>query len=180
MTAAWHEEQRYLLAERDRLSCLQAGQHGPPFAPELVQAGWFSRLLPWNWYSLDGHGWCFDAEWDEVVRCPDASEIDWNGVSLDGAGAPSLPATHALMFACTVGALLLWFAYEEWAAHKRCVSMGGAAPSPTIWLSSRSVAPWRWERPAQLALAGAALAICVSTLLVSPFVVVWEVSVASE
>ena len=59
---------RDMLAERDSASCAQSGLNGPPWSAagktRLTRS--MSRWLPWNWYSLDGTGWCYDAEWDEM------------------------------------------------------------------------------------------------------------------
>ena len=127
----WRQEWGQVLAERDRLSCLQSGQRGPPFAQELLTAGWLERWLPWNWYSLDGTGWCFDTDWDELVHCTQMdSDVDWNGVSASRNDVPALPAAHTLAFLCCAAVLLLAFAYREWAVHESYIRSGGYAPSP--------------------------------------------------
>ena len=175
----WREEWSQILTERDRLSCLQEGRRGPPFATHLATAGQVERWLPWNWFSL-GRGWCFDADWDELVRCSEIdSEVDWNGVALPPPEVPPLPLAHVLLFSCCLGMLLLWFAYREWAEHERSIRTGGEAPSLLVWLRGRSAAPWRWRTSPRLALAGAAVAVCVSWIM-SSSLEQWSSGVATD
>ena len=171
--SAWAQSWEEILAERDRMSCLQAGRRGPPFAANLSLASQLERWLPWNWYSLDGRGWCYDAEWDELVRCDDLERhVDWNGISrpaLYGASQTRvLPPARLALFCCVAFVLLSYHAYREWELYERKVRMGGAPPSPYQWIRSREIAPWRWELSARLALLGALCAFCVSPLISLP------------
>ena len=75
------------------MSCSQSGAGGPPFSPAVQQdeASLLLRLrrwLPWEWYSVDGSGWCYDADWDRMQRCAEMDvPVDWNGVG----AAPAPP-----------------------------------------------------------------------------------------
>ena len=75
------------------MSCSQSGAGGPPFSPAVQQdeASLLLRLrrwLPWQWYSVDGSGWCYNADWDRMQRCAEMDvPVDWNGVG----AAPAPP-----------------------------------------------------------------------------------------
>ena len=75
------------------MSCSQSGAVGPPFSPAVQQdeSSLLLRLrrwLPWEWYSIDGSGWCYDADWDRMQRCAEMDvPVDWNGVG----AAPAPP-----------------------------------------------------------------------------------------
>lgn len=88
-SSAWHLEALRVLDERTRISCLQSGSKGPPFYQGDATGSALGRLLvrwlPWNWYSIDGTGWCYDSTWDELTECSAlrarSKTVDWNGVS---------------------------------------------------------------------------------------------------
>lgn len=167
--AAWAAQWEEILAARDQLSCRQEGSRGPPFASHLVPASSFARWLPWNWYSLDGHGWCYDADWDELVRCSELDSVDWNGVSRShprSAWLNTLPdAVYLVPFCVVLFLLLTCYAYHEFLREERKIRMWECSPSHTQWPRSRRCLPWNWERSARLALLGAVLAVLVSSFL---------------
>ena len=116
----WRSDWSALLAERDRISCMQRGDRGPPFAKhaEGIRTV-LGRLLPWNWWSLQGTGWCYDSSWDEMRRCKDlGAPVDWNGVSLlpddETADALGLPLEQLLLVACLAFATAAIAAYQDW------------------------------------------------------------------
>ena len=171
--SAWAQSWREILTERDRMSCLQAGRRGPPFAANLTLASVFERWLPWNWYSLDGRGWCYDADWDELIRCDNLERsVDWNGISRSSLYSAEhsrvLPPARLALFCGVAFALISYYAYREWEQYERKVRMGSVPPSPLQWFRSRELAPWRWELSARLALLGALCALCVSPLIPLP------------
>ena len=124
-SSRWRAEWSALLDERDRISCLQSGRKGPPFAPP-ADATWLalSRWLPWNWYSLDGTGWCYDSSWDELKPCGDMdAPVDWNGVSsadFNVAAARHTALSHLQLFVlvCVAIALAARRAYQTWSRQQ--------------------------------------------------------------
>ena len=108
-----------LLLARDKLSCQQRGAAGPPFAAaaQLTLGRAFARWLPWNWFSLDGTGWCYDGEWDELLPCEELrAPVDWNGVS-SSRGSDDVPiaaprALEALLVAFLAFAAALRLAHS--------------------------------------------------------------------
>ena len=118
-----------VLAERNMQGCGQAGARGPPWAAgddvaALRARGSLLRWLPWHWYSLDGTGWCYDAQWDELGRCADMSgPVDWNGIVNDPRlaaveDAGTLPAAHVLALALLAYALSARLAILAWADRR--------------------------------------------------------------
>ena len=65
--SSWAEEWAAIVRDRAARSCAQAGPRGPPFssvsAPSLLWS-----VMPWNWYSVGGTGWCYHADWDVMMR----------------------------------------------------------------------------------------------------------------
>ena len=104
------------------MSCSQSGVAGPPFSPDTQQneSSLLARLrrwLPWEWYSIDGSGWCYNAEWDRMQRCAEMDvPADWNGVG----AAPTPPwwgvEERGLLVAVLLsGAVLVCYAFRLWA-----------------------------------------------------------------
>lgn len=116
-----------VLNERTEISCEQSGENGPPFyhgpARSGILSALFMRWLPWNWYSIDGSGWCYDGKWDELIECSNmgsrSKSVDWNGVSpspLDAdydAVAIGLP-WDTLLILCIAFAYASWLAFRFW------------------------------------------------------------------
>ncbi|KAL1519565.1 hypothetical protein AB1Y20_023079 [Prymnesium parvum] len=149
----WPERWAQILSWRDQMSCRQAGRHGPPFADRLSPRSWAERWLPWHWFSLDGRGWCYDAEWDELVRCGELDGVDWNGIRTPGrhGAAHASRLLGGSLLCCAACALLAWYAYSEWLSQARKES---AHAGVAQWVRSRACLPWNWRRPARLALLG--------------------------
>lgn len=170
----WREQWRGIMSERDARACQQAGPRGPPFARDLPLGGFLRRWLPWNWYSIDGTGWCYDSEWDEMERCAELdAPVDWNGVSqpaaLQPAGDLAAPhLRHALLLAACVSGLLAASAYWEWRTERLATSTSKAEPSLALWLRSGRAVPWRWHRPSLLAAGGAALGALLGATIAVP------------
>ena len=79
--SSWADEWAALVRDRAARSCAQAGPRGPPFssvsAPSLLWS-----VMPWNWYSVGGTGWCYHADWDVMQRCDQIEDpIDWRGIA---------------------------------------------------------------------------------------------------
>ena len=110
-----------LLRERDRLGCQQGGgPRGPPFS----RAGKFSHLVrrwwPGSWYSIDGTGWCYASEADELMRCADVrGTIDWNGVADADESPDALGAGTLLALAAVAAALAARHAFAQWDRRRR-------------------------------------------------------------
>ena len=178
----WRADWWDVLAARDRISCQQSGPHGPPFVPSLKTARTFSRWLPWNWYSLDGTGWCYDLAWDEMRPCTEvAGSIDWNGVGnfpmVDGNPEAPLDLLQLLAVCFVALAVAGCFAHARWAARRarraahdaeKADGEGNAAhaeahdagiSSLRSWVRSGRAAPWRWDIAAINVLIGGALGI---------------------
>ena len=143
----------------ETMSCSQSGAAGPPFAPGTQQdeSSLLLRLrrwLPWEWYSIDGSGWCYNAEWDRMQRCAEMDvPADWNGVG----AAPAPPwfgvEERGLLVAVLLsGAVLTCYAFRLWAAARG--ASGAAAPEMREWLRTAHAPPWAWEPGALLAAAG--------------------------
>ena len=190
----WREEWTALLNERDRITCVQRGPRGPPFATHKFGPSLLTRWLPWNWWSLDGTGWCYDGSWDEMRPC-DAFETppDWNGVVVADhvvAGDHWLPPSQLFAAACVALALAAHSAYREWARHEaRRRSDGDAPPTgrgrdadadeeatsipeagaigPGSWLQSGQAVPWKWDWSALVVLLSAMIGLAAGTLLPS-------------
>ena len=168
---------------------MQQGPKGPPFTSNLADSS-FSRLLPWNWFSIDGTGWCFDSAWDELRPCGELeTPVDWNGVgisSFDEVDA-GLPASQLAAIACIGVALAARSAYQAWArqeARRRADEEEGteadrpaddasATVDVTIslgaWLQSgQAHRPWLWDPAALLTLLSACLGLLVASLLPLP------------
>ena len=122
----WRADWSALLAERDRISCMQRGDRGPPFAHHVATRPLrmaLECLLPWNWWSLRGTGWCYDSTWDEMRRCDELeTPADWNGVSLmpddETDDALALPLEQLLLVACLAFAAAAHGAYLDWARQE--------------------------------------------------------------
>lgn len=194
-SVGWRPEWTALLDERDRLSCLQGvGPRGPPFS-SAGRPFWYAhvtRWFPWNWFSIDGTGWCFDASWDEMRRCSEVEiSVDWNGVSSavrgDEIDVEQLPVLQLLALACLAYALAAHLAYRQWARRRarrladaedgeRTPDDGaeGAAqieePAASLlsWLQSGEAPPWHWHGSAQLALLSASLGLVMAASIPLP------------
>jgi hypothetical protein len=165
--AAWRQQQAAdaaLLEERDRLGCQQAGPSGPPFGP---RAGGLGRLLArWTgWFSLDGTGWCYEAEADELLRCEDAGPVDWNGVTLRRGGSVSAADVLAALIVCLGLAAAVAaggaMAFSQWQSRARRGDKADAAAAPPglrAWLRTPEAwRPWRWgSSPLSIAACGLA------------------------
>jgi hypothetical protein len=141
------------------MSCSQSGAGGPPFSPVTQQdeSSLLLRLrrwLPWEWYSIDGSGWCYNAEWDRMQPCAEMDlPADWNGFG----AAPTPPWFGAeerglLVAVLLSGAVLMCYAFRLWAAARG--ASGAAAPEMRDWLHTAHAPPWAWEPGALLAAAG--------------------------
>ena len=184
----WRTDWWRLLEERDRISCQQSGPRGPPFVPGLKAARTLSRWLPWNWYSIDGTGWCYDMSWDEMRPCAEIEgSVDWNGVgNLPGAGNGAklpLPPYQLLVICCISCIMAGHMAYGLWAARRARRSADDAEAPAThtdsgseaagangirAWLRSGRAVPWHWDHHALHALLGAALGLLVALTLPLP------------
>ena len=112
----------FVLADRDRISCMQSGPNGPPFAKTYSVARSLLRYLPWNWYSIDGTGWCYDTAWDEMRKCDEIdAPIDANGVSVmpdDVVDPSALQPVELFVIACVAIGLGARLAYHNWVAQQ--------------------------------------------------------------
>ena len=153
-TSAWaRAEAENLLQQRNYYGCRQAGSRGPPFAATSVPPFSASvlRWLPWYWYSIDGTGWCYDVEMDEMQRCEDVGPVDWNGVTLPSDAAPPRSWAALLLVVAVASAVGACCAFCEWAEAERRRAGGRAAddelwPSVRRWARSADAKPWRWGR----------------------------------
>ena len=155
MSSSWADEWAALVRDRAARSCAQAGPRGPPFssvsAPSLLWS-----VMPWNWYSVGGTGWCYHADWDVMQRCDQIEDpIDWRGIARAEDGARS--GLRLLIAACVVGLCLVFNAF---ATSPPADADAGAPPRPAgppleEWLASFRFLPWRWERSAQWTGVGA-------------------------
>ena len=155
MSSSWADEWAALVRDRAARSCAQAGPRGPPFssvsAPSLLWS-----VMPWNWYSVGGTGWCYHADWDVMQRCDQIEDpIDWRGIARAEDGARS--GLRLLIAACVVGLCLVANAF---ATSPPADADAGAPPRPAgppleEWLASFRFLPWRWERSAQWTGVGA-------------------------
>lgn len=201
----WKAEWIALLHERDRISCLQTGSRGPPFAQHIAGERSLSRWLPWNWFSLDGTGWCYDTDWDELRRCGEIkAPVDWNGRSMSSAWSSmgyddddvdhsALPLAQLLTVACTVFALAAYRAQRAWARQQLRQQMdadeqgiatteaaeytGTARRSVTVgsWLSSSQAPPWRWNWTALVTFLSGMLGLLGAVLFPLPQIVLDDV-----
>lgn len=188
MQSQWRLAWTRILDERDKLSCAQSGSAGPPFSRVGVNSVWlaFARWFPWNWFSIDGTGWCFDSSWDEMRICSEIEEpVDWNGVSVSPispresvvADTPTL--LQCLAFACLASAMARRFmvsgggeryetqrrrASEESQEHEEEIRSVGALGVMEVLFLRPAVAcgllpAGRRERAALLALLSSALGL---------------------
>ena len=148
---AWAEEWDGLLRERDRLGCLQSGLRGPPFSHAATSTVAASQLLPWNWFSLAGTGWCYDADRDELDICSRMKDlhIAWDGI------AHRIPQSDwtflrilrflLVLVVCSIAPAI--FAYSDW---KASVHDQGEYVAHSFalrrWLGSSHALPWSWSR----------------------------------
>ena len=152
----WRAQLEGVSEQRASISCMQHGLHGPPFHAVLSgHSMWRAagRWLPWNWASLDGTGWCYESNWDQIYRCEELDgHADWNGV------AGGMPADPAIFFGSIVlglfsGTLMVtYFAYFDWVAlPSRLVHVEAQQPlqaaSVIQWIRGGNGWPWRWEKP---------------------------------
>jgi len=178
----WREQLRDVIAGRNGISCQQAGPNGPPFAKGYSSVLNLARWLPWNWYSLDGTGWCYDSSWDDMRRCVDVTDpVDWNGVTYDVDGATlDLPLTHLLALAFLACVLAMRLAYIDWEARetRRRTDAeeehlpAGASPTPTAraWLDSGQAWPWHWSRLALTSFVASVAGLLAALLVPMPSV----------
>ena len=122
------------------MSCSQSGAGGPPFSPAVQQdeSSLLLRLrrwLPWEWYSIDGSGWCYDADWDRMQRCAEMDvPVGWNGVG----AAPAPPwfgvEERGLLVAVLLSGAVLTCDAELTSAPRgpRRVSTGDAATRTSL------------------------------------------------
>ena len=161
------------------MSCNQAGAAGPPFSPRTEASGLVSllaRWLPWNWRSIDGTGWCYNAEWDRVQRCAGIDvPVDWSGVGYTPA-EPWWPLPSGVVVGVALtAAVLMCYAFRLWAAMRATAS---SAPDMREWLRSPHALPWAWEPGALLAAAGALAGLIIGFNMPLPTVHVTFASVS--
>jgi hypothetical protein len=174
----WRADWLRLLSERNRLSCDQHSATAPSFAATHPSSGVraLSRWLPWNWYSLDGTGWCYDAEWDEMQACAGMGRpVDWNGVgrvrARDDDALTGLQLLVLLLAPCMIAGHI---AYQEWRRRHKVQQQDveGAsqarAVSVSSWLAGGRVLPWQWDRRALYALLSGLAGLLLSQLLPLP------------
>lgn len=159
----WQQEWQVILADRDAMGCAQSGDRGPPFSTALPQLSQLERWLPWNWYSIDGSGWCYDAGWDDIQRCTQMdAPVDWNGVA--SPVYPSSLFSVLLDMSPMVVAIGLcgFFAVqsmrEDWAAK----NPRGTVAEWRSWFRSTLIRPRRWPRRTWERLLGGALGLLCS------------------
>ena len=165
---SWAEDWAAVLASNEADSCAQSGERGPPFAAAPPPtASFIHAWLPWNWYSLDGTGWCYDEEWDELELCERMTDrvIDWGGTSHGPAPARPLHSPLALVLAvCGTALLALRAARREWETRERACELSDTGRERGSWLAfahSGDAWPWRWLPAArhEALLCAAALAL---------------------
>lgn len=123
-----------------------------PFSPEVAagQPSFARRWLPWNWWSIDGSGWCYNPEWDRLQWCADMDiAADWNGVGIPPSEAKiaQCSASRVLIAVLASACALTCFAFREAAA-------AGGPPGFADWLRSRDARPWLWELSARVGALG--------------------------
>ena len=188
---SWRDEWTALLRERDHVTCAQQGPRGPPFATHEFGSSVLSRWMPWNWWSIEGTGWCFDGSWDEMRKCDELeTSADWSGVVPipDDEDYRQLPPSQLLSIVSVAVALAAHRAYQEWARQEaRRQSDDDEAPEqvegareaddeadtkpsriePTVtgWLSSGQAVPWMWDPSAAVVLMSAMFGLLVGATL---------------
>ena len=180
-TATWRLEWSRILYDRDKISCLQSGPHGPPFAEALKGSRAFSRWLPWNWYSIDGTGWCYDTAWDEMRLCTEVENaVDWSGVSYtDEYGITELPSNQVFVMGCIACGLAGRLAYRRWQrrqgrrsvdeeerhAEDDAANNDASAATVNAWLRTGKALPWNWDNTAVLSLLAALLGLLLALVV---------------
>ena len=178
-TASWRLDWSRILYDRDKISCLQSGAHGPPFAEAPKGNRAFLRWLPWNWYSIDGTGWCYDTTWDEMRLCRQVEDsVDWSGATYtDEFRITELTSSQVFAISCISCGLAARLAYGRW--HRRQVERtvdeeetdteeGEAGADASAWLRSGKAMPWNWDNTAVLALLAAWLGLLLALVLPLP------------
>ena len=180
-----------MLAERDSASCAQSGLNGPPWSAagktRLTRS--MSRWLPWNWYSLDGTGWCYDAAWDDIRHCTDIlGRADWNGVVHYESFEYRLGLPVGCVLALTLLAYLLaarlafleWLSGEEQKARDKeqpdDSTYAAVSPTPVStqlallirWLDDGKASPRQWSDAAQRSLLYSLLTLLLVFIAVHP------------
>ena len=159
------------MAEWDRSSCMQSGPRGPPFAPYVYVPLGIFNWLPSRWYSLTGTGWCYRADWDELVRCAETlASPDWNGVVHAGSASASMPWLLCLLMALTfTAALALHGVYAERRRSKHVAAQSGEISergyTMRAWLMHADVVSWAQAPNVWWAGGGALLGFIVALLL---------------
>ena len=172
-----------VMEDRDKISCAQSGPKGPPWAGDATKgAGFFVRWLPWNWYSVDGTGWCYDAAWDEFRK--DCGHADWYGIQWSTEASTDTLSWSQIFGVLGVAVLLAarasfldWLSRETRRVADAAEEQDGASPDDHLppsqlnmlskWWRVGEAWPWNWRGIGHISFVGSLIGFVAA--LATPF-----------